>query len=62
MLHYREAGVTRRLLDKGFINAAWVAATHKLTLCYELAADFVDLYHAYGATEPDSRRKSDAYL
>ena len=39
----------------GFINAAWVASTHKLTLCYELAADFVDLYHAYGVTGPDSR-------
>ncbi len=40
----------------GFINAAWVASTHKLTLCYELAADFADLYRSYGVT-PESRGK-----
>jgi hypothetical protein len=34
----------------GFINAAWTSATHKLTLCYELAADFGDLYRSYGLT------------
>ena len=32
----------------GFINAAWVASAHKLTLCYELAADFGELYRTYG--------------
>ncbi len=32
----------------GFINAVWVPSTRKLTLCYELASDFADLYNAYG--------------
>jgi hypothetical protein len=41
----------------GFINAAWVASTHKLTLCYELAADFAELYRAYGAAPADSRKR-----
>ena len=32
----------------GFINAAWVASTRKLTVCYELADDFADLYRVHG--------------
>jgi hypothetical protein len=32
----------------GYINAAWVASTRKLTLCYELARDFSELYRAFG--------------
>jgi hypothetical protein len=40
---------TMEMQSCGFINARWVASTHKLTLCYELAADFADLYHDYGA-------------
>jgi lipoprotein-anchoring transpeptidase ErfK/SrfK len=32
----------------GAINAAWVAADRKLTYCYELAADFADLYRVRG--------------
>jgi hypothetical protein len=39
----------------GFVNARWVQATHKLTLCYELAADFVELYREYGVKQADSR-------
>jgi len=39
----------------GFINARWNRPTRKLTLCYELAADFVELYRAYGIEQPDSR-------
>jgi Putative metallopeptidase len=43
----------------GFINARWAPETRKLTLCYELAADFVDLYREYGAKQAESRpRKS----
>jgi hypothetical protein len=30
-------------------DARWDLATHKLTLCYELAAEFADLYRDYGA-------------
>jgi hypothetical protein len=31
----------------GFINARWNAETRKLTLCYELAADFAELYRDF---------------
>ena len=43
----------------GVINAAWAASTHKLTLCYELAADFAELYRGYGL-QPVSGRKRKA--
>jgi hypothetical protein len=43
----------------GFLNAAWIADKHKLTLCYELAQDFADLYRDYGETRQSGRtRKS----
>jgi hypothetical protein len=43
----------------GLVNAHWVPETRKLTLCYELAADFVELYRAYGTARAESRpRKS----
>src|ERR1700730_225109 len=42
------ASFTLEMQSCGFINARWVAKTRKLTLCYELAADFVDLYDTYG--------------
>jgi hypothetical protein len=32
----------------GFSNAQWLPRTRKLTLCYELAAEFGDLYRGYG--------------
>jgi hypothetical protein len=35
----------------GFPNARWDLQTHKLVVCYELAADFADLYRTYGMTE-----------
>ena len=41
----------------GFINAAWVASDHKLTLCYELAADFADLYREYGLAPANKRQR-----
>jgi Putative metallopeptidase len=41
----------------GFPNAAWVQATPKLTLCYELLADYGDLYRTYGATPTTSRKR-----
>jgi hypothetical protein len=40
---------TLEMQSCGFPNARWDLATHKLTLCYELAADFADLYRGYGA-------------
>jgi len=48
---------TLEMQSCGFINAAWVASTHKLTLCYELAADFAELYRDYGAATADSRKR-----
>jgi hypothetical protein len=39
----------------GFPNARWDLATHKLTLCYELAGEFADLYRDYGEVRADSR-------
>ena len=37
----------------GFPNARWDLATLKLTLCYELAAEFADLYRDYAAARAD---------
>jgi hypothetical protein len=43
----------------GSANAQWVPSTHKLTLCYELAEDFAELYRDYGIPRQESRaRKS----
>ncbi len=41
----------------GFVNAAWDSTTHTLTLCYELAADFADLYREYGETRQSGRKR-----
>ena len=41
----------------GFPNAAWVHETRKLTVCYELVADFADLYRTYGAAPTSSRKQ-----
>jgi hypothetical protein len=42
------APLTLEMQSCGFINAQWVAKTRTLILCYELAADFADLYDNYG--------------
>jgi len=39
---------TLEMQSCGFINALWDAPTNKLTLCYELAADFGELYRVHG--------------
>ena len=49
------APFTMEMQSCGFINAAWVASTRKLTLCYELAEDFAELYRAYGVARADRR-------
>jgi hypothetical protein len=41
----------------GYLNAAWIADTRKLTLCYELAQDFADLYREYGETRQSGRTR-----
>jgi hypothetical protein len=44
----------------GFPNARWVQDARKLLLCYELAADFADLYLDYGRDSPKTgMRKSE---
>ena len=58
------APFTLEMQTCGFPNARWALATHKLTLCYELAADFAELYTTYGTAEtrravpPPRKRKS----
>jgi hypothetical protein len=41
-------------------NARWDLSTHKLTLCYELAAEFEDLYRNYGNARADGSRTADS--
>jgi hypothetical protein len=41
-------------------NAGWDPATHKLTLCYELADDFAGLYRDYGKLRADGVRIADS--
>jgi Putative metallopeptidase len=38
----------------GYANAQWLPKTRKVSLCYELAADFADLYRGYGDRPADS--------
>jgi Putative metallopeptidase len=51
------ASFTLEMQSCGFPNARWVLSTHKLTVCYELAADFAELYRTYGAARADNRRR-----
>jgi hypothetical protein len=50
------APFTMEMQSCGDINAAWVNETRKLTLCYELAADFAELYRDFGAS-PAANKK-----
>jgi hypothetical protein len=53
------APFTLEMQTCGYINARWRASTRRLTLCYELAHDFAELYRAYGTAWADGRtRKS----
>jgi hypothetical protein len=45
------APFTLEMASCGFPNGRWDLQTHKLTLCYELAVDFADLYRGYGPAE-----------
>jgi hypothetical protein len=51
------APFTLEMQSCGFPNAQWVPDTHKLTLCYELAADFADLYRDYGGASANKRNR-----
>jgi Putative metallopeptidase len=47
------APFTLEMQSCGYPNARWDLPTHKLTLCYELAAEFADLYRAYADARAD---------
>jgi hypothetical protein len=50
------APFTLEMQSCGYPNARWDLSTHKLTVCYELAAEFADLYRAYGDVRADGTR------
>jgi hypothetical protein len=54
------APFTLEMQSCGFPNARWDLATHKLTLCYELAREFADLYRDYGDVRADGTRIADS--
>ena len=43
----------------GFPNARWDLESHKLIMCYELAADFADLYRDYSGVRADGLKIAD---
>jgi Putative metallopeptidase len=43
----------------GFPNARWDLESHKLIMCYELAADFADLYRDYSGVRADGSKIAD---
>ncbi len=51
---------TLQMQSCGYPNARWDLSTHKLTLCYELAADFADLYRDYGGVRADGSKTADS--
>ena len=53
------APFTLEMQSCGSPNAHWDLATHKLTVCYELAPEFADLYRAYGDARADGTRTAD---
>jgi Putative metallopeptidase len=46
---------TLEMQSCGFPNARWDLQSRKLTVCYELATDFADLYRDYGARAESTR-------
>ncbi len=51
------APFTLEMKSCGVINAAWFAPDRKLTLCYELAADFAELYRDFGAAQAKGKKR-----
>ena len=50
------APFTLEMQSCGFVNARWDPETRKLTLCYELATDFAELYRDYGSALVEGRK------
>ena len=51
---------TLEMQSCGSPNAGWDPATHKLTVCYELAGDFAELYRGYGEVRADGTKIADS--
>ena len=54
------APFTLEMQSCGSPNAGWDPSTHKLTVCYELAGDFAELYRGYGDMRTDGVRTADS--
>jgi putative metallopeptidase DUF4344 len=54
------APFTLEMQSCGSPNAGWDPSTHKLTVCYELAGDFAELYRGYGDVRADGTRIVDS--
>jgi Putative metallopeptidase len=54
------APFTLEMQSCGYPNARWDLTTHKLTVCYELAADFADLYRGYGGGGAEGTQLADS--
>jgi hypothetical protein len=54
------ASFTLEMQSCGSPNAGWDPSTRKLTLCYELAGDFAELYRGYGDVRADGTRLADS--
>jgi hypothetical protein len=50
---------TLEMQSRGYPNARWDLPTHKLTMCYELALEFADLYRTYSDVLADSSSTAD---
>jgi hypothetical protein len=51
---------TLEMQSCGAPNARWDLATHKLTVCYELASDFADLYRVFADERAEGTRTTDS--
>jgi hypothetical protein len=54
------APFTLEMQSCGYPNARWDLPTHKLTVCYELAPEFADLYRAYDDVRADGSATADS--
>jgi hypothetical protein len=54
------APFTLEMRSCGQPNAGWDHSTRKLTVCYELASDFAELYRGYGDVRADGTRLADS--
>jgi hypothetical protein len=49
--------ITFEMQSCGDINARWYEDSRKLTVCYELAADFAELYRDFGFASVNAKRR-----